>query len=159
MTETAFTINSWAEQTFGPRGQLDAAVRANIEVAELISAIKNDKSFSFVLMELADVWIVLCQLPAMKGCDMPRTGTPREYEDSVHLIDMALSFNALFADMMQRIANGERSWDGNLYMMQRLLLDMAIVVEGDLFWAVNEKMKINRERKWGVTKNGNRQHI
>lgn len=65
--ETPATIEQWAHETFGTATPLRAAIRANEEMAELLTLLAVDPDNEKVLEEVADVHIVLCHLAGTLG--------------------------------------------------------------------------------------------
>lgn len=63
------TIDAWSRKTFGHSGALKRALRMNIEIAELLSALENTE-FENAGEECADVFIVLSQVTAALGKDL-----------------------------------------------------------------------------------------
>lgn len=67
MLETQQTIARWAETTFGPATNLRVAVRANQEMAELLTALAQDEQHPEALEEIADIYITLCRVAESLG--------------------------------------------------------------------------------------------
>ena len=68
MAETCTTIGEWASQTFGDAGcNARVAARANEEMAELLRAATSDKSPEEIIVEAADVVIILARLAYRNG--------------------------------------------------------------------------------------------
>lgn len=63
------SITEWSSETFGPRSALSTAVRANKEMAELLSALENGED-EVACKEVADVVIVLMQVAHRLGIDL-----------------------------------------------------------------------------------------
>ena len=66
--ETAQSISRWAEETFGPvKSNYQIAVRANLEMAELLKELASDDSAYNTLEEIADIVIVLARIVDREG--------------------------------------------------------------------------------------------
>jgi NTP pyrophosphatase (non-canonical NTP hydrolase) len=64
-------ISDWAQSKFGWHGPLSIAIRGNKEMAELLSALQNDKLTSLEMAEeCADVAIFLLQISQRLGFDL-----------------------------------------------------------------------------------------
>lgn len=176
MNETPRTINKWAEETFGPRTPLEIAVRANVELAELISAIQNSCHDSIVGSELADVRIVMDQIVDVKHIDcgslgdLEKSGLKRASIQMLNdkFIDMKSSaaLNMLMALIIDNLASLESEFapeieDEFLENLNTLYTMMNIMSESigvNLQQSVNEKMAINRTRNWEKTETSRFQH-
>jgi NTP pyrophosphatase (non-canonical NTP hydrolase) len=69
MKWTQVSITGWSTQTFGNRTALATAVRANKEMAELLSALENGED-EVARKEVADVVIVLMQVAQRLNIDL-----------------------------------------------------------------------------------------
>jgi hypothetical protein len=68
--ETQKSISDWAVQTFGPTGSnLRVAIRANEEMAELLTILARNDNDLRAAEEAADLFIVLCRLFERLGVD------------------------------------------------------------------------------------------
>lgn len=66
-------ITKWSDETFGqPRSNLSIAVRANEEMAELLSCLSRDDNDQHAREEVADVVITLCRLVCRLGGSIVR---------------------------------------------------------------------------------------
>lgn len=66
-------ITKWSDDTFGPvRSNLSIAVRANEEMAELLSCLSRNDNDQHAREEVADVIIILCRLVCRLGGNMVR---------------------------------------------------------------------------------------
>lgn len=66
-------ITKWSDDTFGTvRSNLSIAVRANEEMAELLSCLSRDDNDQHAREEVADVIITLCRLVCRLGGNMVR---------------------------------------------------------------------------------------
>lgn len=63
------TITEWSTKMFGERSHLSTAVRANKEMAELLSALENGE-LEVACKEVADVVIILMQVAERLGIDL-----------------------------------------------------------------------------------------
>lgn len=69
--ETQESISAWATATFGPAGSnLSCAIRANREMAELLTALSRDDNDPKAAEEVADVVICLMRLMARLNADI-----------------------------------------------------------------------------------------
>ena len=69
--ETTITISEWCEETFGPAHDIArVAARANEEMAELLRAVTSGKTGHDLVVECADVVIVLARLADKQGYDL-----------------------------------------------------------------------------------------
>lgn len=69
--ETTETIGIWASETFGDAGSnARVAARANEEMAELLRAATSDHPAEQVVVEAADVVIILARLAYRNGFDL-----------------------------------------------------------------------------------------
>lgn len=69
MKWTQERITEWSTKTFGERSPLSTAVRANKEMAELLSALENGE-IETASNEVADVVIILMQVAERLGMDL-----------------------------------------------------------------------------------------
>lgn len=162
--ETQQTIHEWGVATFGENTALSMVVRANLEMAELISAIQNGVDIDKVALEIADVDIVMCQAAAILGLDTPSIACmfprdPTNREKAMFWVMQANSF-------MSAIILGLNGWGKNLDEPQLLFDDLyqALVMASnhlasDMQTRRDEKMQINRGRSWGRTEGGHFQHV
>ncbi len=68
INETSESISQWAEKTFGPVGNnMQIAIRANLEMAELLKELALDDMSEKAVEEVADIVIVLSRLVERKG--------------------------------------------------------------------------------------------
>ena len=70
MAENQSTINQWQRATFGNVTPESAVARMNVEVAELIYKVNTHGSKSEIGFEMADVYVVLCQLADAVGVSL-----------------------------------------------------------------------------------------
>ncbi|MGI9292378.1 MAG: hypothetical protein ACR2PS_00220 [Pseudomonadales bacterium] len=71
MKETTKTISAWCEETFGPAHDIArVATRANEEMAELLTAATTGQTGYDLVVECADVVIVLARLADKQGFDL-----------------------------------------------------------------------------------------
>lgn len=69
--ETQQSISAWAEATFGPAtSNMSCAARANVEMAELVTALAADDKNPKARIECADIVIVLYRLCECNGWDL-----------------------------------------------------------------------------------------
>jgi len=68
LAETQESISKWAVDTFGVAGtDLSVAIRANNEMAELLTALAEDDNHPKAPEECADIIIVLMRIFARRG--------------------------------------------------------------------------------------------
>lgn len=68
INETSRSISQWADETFGPvKSNYHIAVRANLEMAELLKELALDDSAYDALEEIADIVIVLARIVDREG--------------------------------------------------------------------------------------------
>lgn len=69
--ETSQSINQWGHETFGDAASIKAyAVRAQEELAELIEAIENGEADKDIMLEAADVTILLHRIAGSLGQEL-----------------------------------------------------------------------------------------
>lgn len=69
--ETTHSIGQWASETFGDAGSnARVAARANEEMAELLRAATSDQPVHALVVEAADVVIILARLAYRNGFDL-----------------------------------------------------------------------------------------
>jgi NTP pyrophosphatase (non-canonical NTP hydrolase) len=167
VNETQKTISDWAMKTFGMPSSLPSiAARANIELAELISAMEKGDTGG-VAEEAADVVIILYRLadragitlhmPSDQGAlDFNRGCTAAMLNSMAQVMYAAQSLEAL------RITNRGYVMIHDIVSLDGMVEHLAAIAhdfgEG-LQEEINRKMKINRQRKWQVDKHGMAQHI
>lgn len=160
MNETQQTIALWGRETFGGFSAFSMVVRANIEMAELLSAIECGADAEKVALEVADVDIVLCQVAEILGIDI-------EAED-IHVSPTGLSIlaqatflNAEVSRLIHFIHDdmSTATLGPALENIYQSLVNLAFALGFDLQEVRDEKMKINRARQWGRSKNGHFQHL
>lgn len=156
--ETPETILEWGRATFGPNTPFNIAVRANVELAELLSAIENSTDLEHISGEIADVWIVFSQVVAFFGIELK----DRELRDSMMASprSCALKLNFWFASLLSQLSQpGLRPPVVECLYVNDYLQMLARLYEIELAPEVDKKMKINRARKWGKTEGGRHQHV
>lgn len=156
--ETQRTILDWGFTTFGESEVLDILVRANIEMAELVSAVQCGAELKYVEKELADVDIVCCQAAEILGVSAD-IATPAK-ENSLTPTRWAMGLNCSLADLMEAVSlNARTELLGSLLeSVYYHLRQLAATFSVDLQVQRDEKMKINRARSWGRTPEGHFQH-
>lgn len=180
--ETVRSINDWGCAKFGERSVFNAAVRANLEMAELLALIVGENIDKEKLaLEAADVIIVLCR-PAVKLLPYPEkvaeyitTKLPEIMKG--YTVDTSIVFKphftvaarslAEFVDMAvscneyeTRIGEATAIELGRKLFRIVELLSHGMYVSGINLWdAVEQKMAINRKRQWKLDENGFGQHI
>lgn len=70
MQETADSIAQWIDDTFGESTRERSSVRANEEMAELLTAVHDGSPAAKVIDECADVVICLVRVCAQHGGDL-----------------------------------------------------------------------------------------
>ncbi len=70
MIETQKSITGWCNNTFGPASNLTIVHRLKKELDELIKAVENDSEPSEILLEAADMNIILRRLCGNLGMDL-----------------------------------------------------------------------------------------
>lgn len=165
--ETPNSINTWARETFGTVTAYEAAVRANVELAELLSAVNNQASTELVAGECADVYIVVCQVPEILGKDLKSLmddllppGPPElhSFQDAEN-ITVAININMAFLlESLKLDPTGVRAVEIHLVHLIRELERLALFFGVDLSEEVNKKMQVNRQREWEKTDGGRFQH-
>lgn len=71
LSETSKSIDIWAEAAFGPVGDLnDLIQRAAEELDEIRQAVRNREPADAIVMETADVAILLHRIAAVSGFDL-----------------------------------------------------------------------------------------
>jgi len=169
-------IRTWAVTTFGsaqatPR---EVLVRCNRELAELLSAIENEAPLDRIAGELADVYVVSCQVPVMMRSGWDAVMNTEGFGTSstqAGRLSVALALNIFFA---KAIGFYHRAWPacGELEAPQRQsivnetlgvvrsLLDALARDYGvNLYAEVDKKMDVNKARAWAKNENGSFQHV
>lgn len=157
--ETPETILAWGRATFGEPDLLGTLVRANLEMAELVSAISCGADVEKIAMEMADVDIVCSQAAAILDVDISIEFTG-EHVLVGPLLAMAILANSNLADIMAAVAIEDRD-----IILERFtdlywcLRQLAQRYEVDLQEYRDSKMKINRARSWARAPEGHFQHV
>jgi hypothetical protein len=160
VAETQQTIDEWARSTFGDAEPIGIAVRANVEAAELLSAVSCKTPDSEIAEEVADVAIILLQATARWGVEVHLP--PPEYRPdeafNVSSIDFAsmISFQ-LSAGIMETLQFGPVPVHRFAIIFDVLRMLAARHGKG-LLREIEAKMGINRQRTWERTKVGRFQH-
>ena len=164
--ETAVSINEWARATFGAGNPLEAATRCNIELAELISVIVcQPDNKEEIEGELADVYIVLCQVPQILGLSMPK-GLGNECvlsQDNVHVcLRLSTSLNNILCALNSFEEHTCKAFEEKILMhvtwAVTYLNCLADLFQINLQRGIDQKMEINRSRNWMRLETGRFQH-
>lgn len=70
MIETQKSIAGWCNNTFGPASNLTIVHRLKKELDELIESVENNSESNEILMEAADINIILRRLCGNLGVDL-----------------------------------------------------------------------------------------
>jgi NTP pyrophosphatase (non-canonical NTP hydrolase) len=162
--ETQDSIEAWADEQFGlatdttlPR----ILARANEEMAELVRATICDGTRHEVAEEAADVVIVLCRAAAMTGEDLtPFMGLTEIPATPASFI--AANANGLLSFAIQGLM--ERTIAHNnvgIYvgLIARQMAQVCAAIGMNLQEAIDEKMAVNRTRKWSMERVGLFYHV
>ncbi len=165
--ETPQSINLWAEQTFPPRDPLTVASRGNIELSELVSALINNADKEEIASEIADVFIVLCQVSELLGVNYSLILDfleedialfEKKYPD-INSIGTSIRLGSFCYELMYFIDMSVSSEYENIFRKIYTLIHKFVRLEEiDLQAEVDKKMQINRARQWKQTKSGHFQH-
>jgi hypothetical protein len=160
VAETQQTIDEWARGTFGEAEPVGIAVRANVEAAELLSAVSCKAADSEIAEEVADVAIILLQATARWEVEvrLPPSNYAPDDNPNISSIDFAsmVSFQ-LSASIMETLQFGPVPVHRFAIIFDVLSLLASRHGRG-LLTEIENKMNINRERTWEKTKAGHFQH-
>jgi NTP pyrophosphatase (non-canonical NTP hydrolase) len=160
--ETQDSIEDWADSIFGlDPGPEIILPRVNSEMAELLRSVSSRKRSAelanSIVMECADVVIILCRVAKHDGIDLTRQFN----DDHVGRVgddarQIAAQANPSLARAM--VTTGlARSVHVKFCVLH--LAELCAFMASHLGTAVSEKMAINRKRKWHLHGDGTGQHI
>jgi hypothetical protein len=158
--ETQAKINEWARETFGGAEPIGIAVRANVEAAELLSAVSNNAPGPEIAEEVADVAIILLQATARWDIEVriPSVDHKAELPANVASIDFASMVNVQLAASIFEVLQFSPVPIYRFAIIFDVLSMLATRHGKGLSAEINAKMKINRQRTWEKTKSGHFQH-
>ena len=153
--ETQTSISLWAEQTFGdPGSNLRVATRAGEEMFELFREISAGINAKKAIVEAADVAITLYRLCERLKVRIDTSQICREDPDNP--IVLAAKCNGRLAPVIVMLSYDD--YDESVdYMLQQLyyfLEKFCISLGGNLQQAIDDKMEINRRRRWQTNGQG-----
>lgn len=162
--ETPRSIHLWAEDNFGNGSALTTAVRTAVEISELIVAIvyKNDQLK--IQEEVADVAIMMWQVAFATGIDARPVElvTQKVLEESVNPGIIATRIARELSICLEYSLNDNKEIKRRgLAHLKNALFNLEFLVkvlEIDLPKIVDNKMEINRARRWKRLDNGSYQH-
>jgi hypothetical protein len=168
--ETQKSIAEWQDATFGPaQSKLRVAVRANEEMAELLRELSlydgPGHDSRKAVEECADTFIVMCRLGGMLGLNLLQSPSSHTMRNEMVIgsrpIEIATKANVLMGRMMLWL-----SYDIYRQTVAETASHIAGLLEwiveklgGDLRVAVDDKMEINRARKWKLDSSGHGYHV
>jgi NTP pyrophosphatase (non-canonical NTP hydrolase) len=174
MKETQQTITAWARSQFGPGDVLTVATRMNCEVAELLAGLAASGPAQGIAEELADVGVMLLQVAELQGFSLldkvhevtPHLRTYRPEMMNTYCSRLAANLSEavgqllalLFAFEVQHSYQEYKNMTKTVFVGV-VLFRLAEILAVDLEQAIDEKMEINRNRKWGKNDNGTYQHV
>ncbi len=155
--ETPISIYLWNQETFGKPSIAAIGARASLEISEFIIAAVNE-DFVNMKKELADVAIMLWAVAAGSRMDA-RPECPRLEERDVLRVEATRLFK-YYGIYLERYHH-KISKQAATYLTRALetLELLAVQLKVDLPTIVDEKMIINRARKWAKLSEGNHQHV
>jgi hypothetical protein len=156
--ETQKSISQWAEKTFGPVGSnFRVAVRAAEEMVELLRIVSVDGGAAEILVEAADVAIVLSRLADRLGFQVEMQPSNRRFRPAAHIASHA---NTALATAISLLSQGKDDLAVVFVNEVFLLLhDLAKRFDADLSEHIGSKMKINRQRQWKLDGSGHGYHV
>jgi hypothetical protein len=161
MKETQQSISEWAATTFGePGSNLRVATRAGEEMFELFRDITTGNDPARVIIEAADIAIVLYRLFERLGVTINTSLIRREDPDEgIQLL--AAEANAKLASVIVMLyrPHTERSAGYSLQQVYYFLEKICKILGGNLQEAIDTKMAINRNRKWKLDGSGHGYHV
>jgi len=155
--ETQDTIVAWSRETFGPPASAELiAARAAEESCELASGYFGGGDLADLGAELADVFIVTCQVAELYNIKMlikdGATAQPHRV-----LAPQVLNLSAV---ILAGTVDEKLHITPHLRALQDVLTIMAVSIGSKtLQELVDAKMQINRGRSWKTDKNGVGQHV
>lgn len=163
MTETQETISTWAVDTFGSAGTHASvtarALREACELAQLLARPDGEAPDLEVVMECADVAIVICRRAEREDLDfMDLTVRSAPYV-SQRMPPLMLAEAAItsLARLLPRREGDVRN-ETDLGHLGAALATIC-AQRGFYLWdCVEKKMEINRKRKWVLDGHGHGQH-
>lgn len=169
MTESQLSICTWADATFGPASDASIAARALVEADELVEACTSEPraATTRIGMEAADVIIVLARLGRSLGLDVIRISCEDVRRGGPRTIGVDRSAKDARSDL--RVARDKLAADGPpidrysvrccvLWALENLA-DVAWSVDVSLAHAIDEKMAVNRARRWTLDGHGHGSHV
>jgi NTP pyrophosphatase (non-canonical NTP hydrolase) len=162
VAETQKKINQWGLETFGPCTPIEIAIRANVEMAELLSAVSNGALGSEISEEAADVAVILLQATARWDItvELPPRDFKPEVDPNTASIDVAAMAALQLAAAIQEVLSfgAPEQLTYRMASVFNCLVMLASRHGRGLSMEVDEKMRINRARTWERTKGGRFQH-
>ena len=156
--ETPESITEWSDATFGGDvSPLACAVRANMEMAELLAAVTQNQPVERIAEECADVCIVLWRLAKLLAADLG----PLEYYSPIRerADETVKTINTHLAATIRHVATNPHRARECLLMTLCYIQWLATVCKFDLQEAVDAKMQVNRARQWKMDGTGCGYHI
>lgn len=157
--ETQESVTAWAAETFGtPKSQLTILLRANEEMAELLQDVERDDREA-VRLELADVIIVLYRWAERERIDLfsyNRRASERWARGPA--LELIAHMNRMLAATIESEVLGKHpTWYIPEFMWSAE--EIARIYGVDILDAIDEKMAVNRSRKWVRRGDGCGEHV
>lgn len=160
--ETPLSIFNWAQSTFKKPSFAEVSARTLTEITEFIVAVIND-DVTTSKEEVADVAIMLWQLAVYAAVDARPAINPETLLLNFDLKAAAVDLGCYYSKYLRRLyGDKERRLRDASRLLARSLICLeysAYFLKVDLSIAVDEKMAVNRQRKWEKIAKGNYQHI
>lgn len=169
--ETCATIGDWALETFGPRSTPQSiAARALVEAAELVQeCVTYDRDRGVeglserIAKECADVYIVLARIAREADVNMDESARQElrlvRFEWYGTYANAASSAAALVLKLCEAPCHKWETFELLGMIAARLQVIVQTLGRGDLLEHVDQKMVVNRNRKWTLDGNGHGQHV
>lgn len=162
--ETQASILAWARETFGHNEPKIIASRCALEVAELLHRIVYGAPPEKIIDECADVAVMISQVAELREIDAALEAAmmgPTTMPDPIILAgEVTAKFGTIF--QLLRWPNTtprERTIYGELWKCLEGIVELVGGPTLTLVEARDNKMKVNRGRKWHTAADGRSQHV
>ncbi|MBP2302559.1 hypothetical protein [Azospirillum picis] len=154
----------WKLSTFGRSTPIRQMARATEELGELFRAITSDAAPEKIVIEAADVALILADIGVLLGtADWLFGARPPRISRPVRLVTYTVTQLGLLAHEVEMISSGDagRSQSMALSALRAVigaLQELVGCYGHDLKLAIDAKMAINRGRKWTLDGTGHGYH-
>ncbi|WP_376959689.1 hypothetical protein ABNQ39_07200 [Azospirillum sp. A26] len=162
--ETQASIMEWKLATFGVSSPIRQMARATEELGELFRAVTSDSAPEKIVIEAADVALILTDIGVLLGTADWLFGARRPHINRpVRLVTYTVTQLGLLAHEVEMISSGDagRSQSMALASLRAVIGALQELVDcygHDLKLAINAKMAVNRTRKWNLDGTGHGYH-